>query len=86
MKPDKPISTLRFSALAGIYLEPVARRAQDPDDTVEDTTWTSVRLIVLENHGCNRCGLFRRLFYQVKLTLRYATRCTVSLRATRTEL
>ena len=51
------LSTLVFAALAGLSLESIARRAQDPDDTVEDTSWTSVRLVVLKNHYTERCEL-----------------------------
>lgn len=62
MMPDKLISSLRFSALAGLCLEPVSRRAQDPEDTVEDTTWSSVCLVVLEHHRFDRCGSPLELF------------------------
>ncbi|KAI0701425.1 hypothetical protein C8T65DRAFT_697053 [Cerioporus squamosus] len=44
----------RFAEVAGLSLEPVARRPQDPDDIVEDTTWTSVRLVVLEARSFER--------------------------------
>ncbi|KAI0715189.1 hypothetical protein C8Q76DRAFT_693055 [Earliella scabrosa] len=45
---------VHFNAKAGLCIESHARRVHDADDTVEDTTWTEVRLVIVELTNCER--------------------------------